>query len=242
MNNIPEKLLQILKDKEIQAAIQREDFLSVYKANQGVLFTDGSEVTQLFIESGINPLDSSLVTEIPVGCFAFMDIEDIKIPARITEINNGAFKGCLQLQSVVFEQPSQVKAIGSEAFAKCTNLLSIDIPDSVEILWWEAFRDCMALAIVNISSTSSLKSIATDTFARTALKEIFIPHSIQKIGYGAFATPTLESITYDGTRSQWKRIVGKTKLFASYKPNCIVHCNNGDLKATFWAGLTWEEV
>lgn len=242
MNNIPEKLLQILKDREIQAAIQREDFLPLYEANRGHLFTDGSNVTRLLLESEINPLESSLMTEIPVGCFAFMDIEDIKIPARITKIDNGAFKRCLQLQSVVFEQPSQVKAIGSDTFADCTNLLSIDIPDSIEILWWEAFRDCMALATVNISSTSSLKSIAADTFAGTALKEIFIPHSIQKIGHGAFATPTLESITYDGTRSRWKRIVGKTKLFASYKPNCIVHCNNGDLKATFWADLAWEEV
>ncbi len=74
----------------------------------------------------------------------------IVVPDGVTEIGDGAFKGCLQLEQVVL--PDSVNRIGDQAFRSCTRLREIVLGETVEHVGHSAFRDCTGLkhvAIVN---------------------------------------------------------------------------------------------
>ena len=64
----------------------------------------------------------------------------ISIPASVESIEDMAFYGCNSLKNVTFEKGSQLKTIGTFAFASCTSLISIEIPASVKTIGNLAFQ------------------------------------------------------------------------------------------------------
>ena len=98
-------------------------------------------------------------------CVALTSIE---IPASVETIKATAFKGCSSLESVTFEERSQLKTIGGGyysyssyygAFADCAALTSIEIPASVETIEATAFKGCSSLESVTFKEGSLLKTI-----------------------------------------------------------------------------------
>ena len=65
------------------------------------------------------------------GTFAYSGITSINIPARVTEIGESGFAGCVALQEVTFEENSKLMYIAPELFAGCNLLTSIVVPKSV---------------------------------------------------------------------------------------------------------------
>ena len=63
---------------------------------------------------------------------------EIKIPKKVTEIGNEAFRDCSSLTSITI--PDSVTAIGDKAFWECNSLASIAIPDSVAYIGESAFH------------------------------------------------------------------------------------------------------
>lgn len=66
-------------------------------------------------------------------------MQALKIPAGTTVIEVEAFDSCA-FQRVIL--PSGLKTIQPRAFQYCTNLIYINIPDTVETIAWDAFRGC----------------------------------------------------------------------------------------------------
>ena len=89
----------------------------------------------------------------------------------------------------------KVRQIGECAFAGCTNLTSVTIPNSVVMIGNSAFMNCRSLTSVTIPEF--LKIIEDHTFSRcSALTSITIPKYVTTIGPGAFgACTSLTSIT-----------------------------------------------
>ena len=94
------------------------------------------------------------------------------------------------LQSVTFEQPSNITTIGSYAFNSCTNLKSIIIPNSVTSMGEAAFKGCISLTDVRFQTkedgTVNLKKIPTQCFRYCPFTSIEIPEGITTIGDEAF--------------------------------------------------------
>ena len=126
----------------------------------------------------------------------------IKFASDITSIVIDAFAECTSLSSVTI--PNSVTSIGDGAFIGCTSLSSVTIPNSVTSIEEAAFADCEGLPSVTI------------------------PNSVTNIGSGAFiACTNLTSISYTGTISQYIAI-SKGNNWHLNVPAKTVHCTDGD--------------
>ena len=159
----------------------------------------------------------SSVTEIGPGVFESPDegeegveVTKVTIPASVTKIGARAFYGC-QLTEVIFETGSALREIGESAFAYCTKLPEITLPDGLEVIGVRvfdgdsrlteiaipasvttigayAFELCSGLTSVQFASglTSQLKTIGDFAFYQCyRLTHIEIPEGVVSIGDNA---------------------------------------------------------
>lgn len=97
---------------------------------------------------------------------------------------------CVETTSAVFidEEIDGYKIIGIEegAFAECTRLKEVELPDTITYMGKGAFSGCTALEKINFPS--GLTEIPEQTFALCgSLKEIEIPDTVKTIGQYAFS-------------------------------------------------------
>ena len=104
-------------------------------------------------------------------------LKTIRIPASVTEIKACAFQNCTSLSSVTFEDDSNLQPIGGGytcyrgnydsydfgifgAFAGCTSLTSIEIPNSVKEIGVCAFQGCSQLQSVTFQKGSLITTLS----------------------------------------------------------------------------------
>jgi hypothetical protein len=101
----------------------------------------------------------------------------------VTAIGNYAFYYCSNLITV--DIPNSVTSIGGGAFDNCDKLVSVSIPNSVTSIGGYAFYSCNNLSTVNIPN--SVISIGGNAFHYCSkLVSVTIPSSVQSIGIGPF--------------------------------------------------------
>ena len=118
---------------------------------------------------------------------------DITIPSSIkvneveysvTSIGYRAFADCSGLTSVTI--PNSVTSIGNSAFYYCSVLTSVAIPNSVTSIGDDAFGGCSGLTSVAIPN--SVTSIGDYAFnGCSSLTSVTIPNSVTSIGDNAFS-------------------------------------------------------
>ncbi len=115
--------------------------------------------------------------------YSFSESIKTLIISGVTSIGEGAFAGCTGLTSITI--PNSVTGIGASAFACCTGLKSITIPNSVTGIEDCAFAGCTGLKSITIPD--SVTSIGAGAFAGcTGLTSITIPNSVTGIEDCAF--------------------------------------------------------
>lgn len=132
-------------------------------------------------------------------------VDNIIIPASVTNISNYAFQGCTSLESITI--PDCVTSIGDYSFNKCTNLTS-----------------------VSFSENSQLTRIGKDAFEQcTSLASVEFPVSLTSIGDYAFNGCTgLANIKYAGSTYEWTKNVSKGMSWNnSGVPATEVVCSDG---------------
>ena len=117
----------------------------------------------------------------------------IDVKEGTTQICSDAFANCTSLSSITI--PNSVTSIGNSAFFNCSALTSITIPNSVTFISNGAFYDCSSLSSITIPN--SVTSIGEYTFFNcSSLTSITIPNSVTEIGNKAFSfCSALTSIT-----------------------------------------------
>lgn len=102
----------------------------------------------------------------------------------VVAIGESAFADCTQLDALIL--PESVTMIGGHAFEGCTNLESIALGQSVTNIDRYAFKGCSALT--SFSMPHSVLSLGTEAFAGcTNLVSIAFSEKIPEISKGAFA-------------------------------------------------------
>ena len=129
--------------------------------------------------------------------------------------------------------------ISNSAFYNCSNLKSIKISDTTEIIGESAFYNCIGIKNLNIPETT--KSIGAEAFKNCVLLEsMVVPSSVEKIGEGVFngcdSLKELE-LPYAGAKLFYELsddvrmyplgyVFGKTSYPESYKVEQFAYKNN----------------
>ena len=128
-------------------------------------------------------------------------IQTVVVENGATSIGDYAFFGSTALQTVTIADGSQLTNINRSAFAECTNLTSINIPNSVNSIGESAFYVCSSLTAVTIPEGMSI--IRMYTFVGcTSLTSVTIPKSVTRIYNQAFKDCTgLQNVYFaDGSQ------------------------------------------
>lgn len=115
------------------------------------------------------------------------------IPESVTNIANGAFKGCEGLTSIVI--PDGVVQISSDAFNWCTNLRSVKLPNTLKRIDEAAFFGCKSLTSIDLPH--SLTWIENQAFCYSGLTQLVLPNSVTFLGDGAFGGCPMERIAVE---------------------------------------------
>ena len=87
-----------------------------------------------------------------------------------------------------------VTTIGQDAFASCSNLQSVTLPNTITAIYSYAFNYCTKLGTVNLPE--GLTSISTCAFRNCNLSSVTIPSTVTTIGNKAFQDNPLTSVTW----------------------------------------------
>ena len=88
------------------------------------------------------------------------DAAEVKIPAEVTVIGNGAFSGNSKLKKI--DIPKGVKVIGSMAFMDCSALTEVSLPDSLKEIGYRAFDGCGKLSALKLPD--GLETVNRESF------------------------------------------------------------------------------
>lgn len=130
--------------------------------------------------TGSGPIADNETNHAPWEACKYL-IKQVMIGKDITYIGKFNFFWCNRLETVTFEDGSQLERIGWGAFGY-SSLKTIAIPDSVTRLDGYAFYYCTKLNEVAISEGSNLESIGEYAFkGDTALLSLYIPNTVTEI-------------------------------------------------------------
>ncbi len=182
-----------------------------------------------------------------IGSSVFEDniiVEHVVIPVEVIEIEDSAFAGASNLETVTIEKESQLTIIGDSAFAGASALTSIYIPSGVTSIGEFAFTNASALSTVTIEEGSQLTLIKDFAFyGVSTLTSIYIPSTVTSIGDSAFQNAiALETVTIE-EGSQLESI-GDNAFYDTFSLKSIFIPANVTIikKSTFFRNIALKTV
>ena len=135
--------------------------------------------------------------------FCSDDILELVVEAGVSSIGEYAFAGCTWLQKV--HLPDRFARIGFGAFMGCTNLTEINFPNDLLQVEEFTFWDCTSLRSVTLGAcVNEIKGSAF--YGCTGLQEIWIPESVVKISSLAFYPMVIQDVYFEGNRNAWDQL------------------------------------
>lgn len=122
--------------------------------------------------------------------FYFSSLTEIDLPESLEYIGNSAFAICQGLESVNI--PASVKTIGENAFQYCIYITTATM--SAEEIGAGAFSNCRMLETLTLNE--GVKKIGKEIISGTErLKELYLPASVEQIGYvNAYTTGYTDTV------------------------------------------------
>lgn len=115
----------------------------------------------------------STVTVLPEYCFSESGLEKVHFFGQIAEIPRSAFAGCTNLKEITI--PEGVEVIGYQSFFGCVNLEKVTLPDSLREING-SFTNCPALKTIELPE--GLTKITSYSFHETGIEQLTLPASL----------------------------------------------------------------
>lgn len=152
------------------------DGSALYSKDKKILYWYFGEETNVVIPEGVEIIWDR--------AFKFNDnINYVKLPTTLKEIEQFAFGGCENLINVDFSN-SNVEIIKESAFVSCSSLAKVEFPCSLRILKSFAFSGCDSLSEVILND--GLKTISSHCFSNSLVPNINLPSTVDTIGDSSF--------------------------------------------------------
>lgn len=117
-----------------------------------------------------------------------------------------------------------IEIINPSAFAECSNLIAITLPNSLDSIGEEAFYRCTSLTSITIPN--SVTSIGDYAFDNCPLDEIKIPKNVTNIGKGAFIYCSPTSIVVENGNPNYDSRNNCNALIETATNTLLVGCHN----------------
>ncbi|MGN1042449.1 MAG: leucine-rich repeat protein [Christensenellales bacterium] len=136
------------------------------------------------------------------GCVIGSSVTEITIPSSVGKITGDAFRGAKGLRKINFAPNCSLTDIGSYAFAYCSSLERVTLPDSVRVIspYAFAYDDSLVYFSANERSEyaeSSFLTIGTYAFAYSGLTEAELPGHVTSVdGYAFYKCAKFKNITF----------------------------------------------
>ena len=168
------------------------------------------------------PIDYKIpegICEIAPNAFATSSVRSVECPASLEVIGQCAFFYATELKSVTFAPNSKLKTIGEQAFSDCTNLETIELPNSVDSIGVNAFVLCENLKKITIPT--GLRKLSRSTFMSCSnLMKVKFPETLKEIDETCFANcVSLTSLTLTGVETIGERAFYNCKVLTNVKLN-----------------------
>jgi len=148
--------------------------------------------------------------------YIFPPVENLTLPASITNLVLGEFEGHFYLTNVMIL--GQITTIPARAFNQCTSLASVTYPDSVTSIGDWAFNGCLLTEVKLPQSLTRIGDYAFRSCGRLA--DVKIPRNVATIGSWAFQECSrLEAIEVDPLNTSFVSVEGV--LFKSDRTRLI---------------------
>ena len=212
-----ELLINTQDKNEIRVAQRLGIEVNPYDIRDGVLWSSNGNLILMDENTGSLTIPDS-VTAIGEGAFANLDgLRTIIIPSTVKRIEQNAFKNNTTLETVIIQERNGegVEYIGQYAFEGCSNLQSINLPDTITTIAYQCFRNCTKLDNVklpnklitlssqtfqnctnlkNLELSENLETLAYESLLNTSLTKLKFPPNLKRIEGGALSVRTLEEI------------------------------------------------
>lgn len=117
----------------------------------------------------------------------------LRFDAAITAIPEQAFALCTNLTTI--DIPNSVTSIGSIAFSGCSAMQEITIPESITAVGTDAFINCRGKAFINCNIDTTFLNYGDLSFENAGFEEVVIGDNVEIIGYQAFTTAHMTKLT-----------------------------------------------
>lgn len=110
------------------------------------------------------------------------------LSAEMTSVSHLGFRCfslCKRLQKVIFSDENRCREIPREAFADCSALESISLPEGIQVIRNKAFYRCTSLK--NVEFPETLEEIGAEAFLKCKeIKYVRVPENVKNIDTRAF--------------------------------------------------------
>lgn len=132
-----------------------------------------------------------------------VSLTSVALNNNIQKLCAYAFAGCKSLTSITL--PANLQTIKYDAFLGCTKLTMLTLPSKTTQIEYDAFRESGLMSLKFVYGTTEIASgIFQDAKAFT---KVYIPASVTKINYNAFAGTNLKDVYYGSDNATWKALV-----------------------------------
>ena len=188
-----------------------------YDIKDGVLLSSNGNLLLMDEKTGSLTIPDR-VTAIGEGAFTNLEgLRTIIIPSTVKRIEQNAFRNNTTLENVIIQEKDGqgVEYIGTYAFYGCSNLQTINLPDTITTIGGSCFRYCTKINNVklpsnlktlngqtfsgctnlqNIELPQNLESLNSESLAGTSITKIKLPKNLSNIGNAALSISTLQEI------------------------------------------------
>ena len=119
------------------------------------------------------------------SCFAESLVRENQLPPSVVSIPSYCYHRC-QVLEVAFQPNSAIREVLSYAFAYCSQLQEVVIPDTVAYLGNQCFGGCEQLHSVKWGPHPTVTTIGHEAFAGTSISKFRFPGTVTSVGGGMF--------------------------------------------------------